>query len=144
MTPTSPFDHSKTVPHIYNALKRAYAVMNESNADRTIYHLMQLRASQINGCAFCVDMHAREARKDGETGERLDRMVVWRHVDNFSPKERAALAWTEALTVLDPDFDFGSLRAELRRYFSEEEIGVLTVTVAMINLWNRIRVSGYH
>lgn len=144
MTSESPFEHGKTVPQLYNALKRAYAVTNESSTDRAIYHLVQLRASQINGCAFCVDMHTREAREEGESSERLDRLVVWRHVDSFSPKERAALAWTEALTVLDPDFDFGSLRAELRRHFSEEEIGALSVTVAIINLWNRLQISGHH
>lgn len=74
---------------------------------RMLIRLMQLRASQINGCAFCVDMHTREAREDDETSERLDRVVVWCHVDSFSPKERAALAWTEVLTVLDPNFRAG-------------------------------------
>ena len=82
-----------------------------------------------------------EARADGETSERLDRVVVWDHVSDFSERERAALAWTEALTELDPKTDFGALRARLREQFTDKEIGVLTAAVAIINLWNRINIS---
>lgn len=88
-------------------------------------------------------MHTKEARDDGETNERLDRLVVWDHVSDFSAKERAALAWTEALTQIERKTDYGALRAELRAHFSDAEISALTTTVAMINLWNRIQVSAH-
>ena len=86
-------------------------------------------------------MHTKEARQDGESNERLDRVIVWDHVHDFSEKEKAALAWTEALTVLDRKTEFGALRARLRQHFTEKEIGVLTSVIGMINLWNRIQVS---
>ena len=96
-----------------------------------------------NVCGFCVKMHTREARQDGETNDRLDRLVVWAHVSDFSEAEKAALAWTEALTLLDPKTDYASLRSRLRQSFSDEEIGALTATIGMINLWNRIQVSAH-
>ena len=143
MTSDQPVDYSATVPGILEALERVHVAMDDVGLDRSIHHLMQLRASQINGCAFCVKMHTREAREDGERNERLDRLVVWDHVGDFSPRERAALAWTEALTRLEPKTDYGALRTELRRHFNEAEIGTLTVTTAMINLWNRIQISAH-
>ncbi len=108
-----------------------------------LHHLVQLRASQLNGCAYCVKMQKMEARDNGETNERLDRLVVWDHGSDFSAKERAALAWTEALTQIERKTDYGALRAELRAHFSDAAISALTTTVAMINLWNRIQVSAH-
>ncbi len=86
-------------------------------------------------------MHTNEARQDGETNERLDRLVVWERVSDFTPKERAALAWTEALTSLERRTDYAALRAGLREHFTEVEVGVLTVTATMINLWNRLQIA---
>ena len=100
-----------------------------------------LRASQINGCAHCVKMHTRDAREAGETSERLDRLVVWPHVDDYSPREKAALAFTEAMTRLDDQSVLPGLRATLREHFSEQEIAALGADIAMINLWNRISIS---
>ena len=107
-------------------------------AHRSLRHLAHLRASQINRCGFCVKMHTREAREDGEANERLDRVVVWDQVSDFTEPERAALAWTEALTILDARTDFRALRARMREHFSEKEIAALSSTIAMVNLWNRI------
>ncbi len=118
-----------------------HEVMNNHGFDRTIHHLVQLRASQINRCGFCVKMHTKEARQDGETSERLDRVIVWDQVNDFSDREKAALAWTDGLTTLDPNTDIGALRARLREHFSDREIGILTATVGMINLWNRLNIS---
>ncbi len=143
MTATKPINYLQAVPGVIDALSQVHVVMDRLGLDRRIHHLVQLRASQINGCGYCVKMHTREARADGETNERLDRLVVWDQVADFSARERAALAWTEALTVLDRRTDYGALRAELREHFSDEEIGVLTATVAMINLWNRIQISAH-
>lgn len=133
--------YEQEIPEILKSMAGVHCVMDTHGFDRTIHHLVQLRASQINRCGFCVEMHTADARLDGETGERLDRVVVWDQVDDFSARERAALAWTEALTALDSRVDLGPLRATLRQHFSEREIGVLTATVAMINLWNRINIS---
>ncbi|HEX2885759.1 carboxymuconolactone decarboxylase family protein [Vineibacter terrae] len=141
MSETGAVKYEQVVPDVLQAMAGVHKVMDTHGFDPMIRHLVQLRASQINGCAFCIKMHTKEARQDGETDERLDRVIVWRHVHDFSEREKAALAWTEALTRLDDNTDLGALRARLRRYFTEPEIGVLTAIVAMINLWNRIQVS---
>lgn len=143
MNDAKPVKYEQVIPDVLEVLAGVHEVMDTHGFDRTIHHLVQLRASQINRCAFCVKMHTKEARRDGETSERLDRVIVWDRVGDFSERERAALAWTEALTLLDPRADLGALRTDLREHFSEEEIGVLTSTVAMINLWNRINISGH-
>jgi AhpD family alkylhydroperoxidase len=133
--------YEQEIGDLVQAMASAQGAVDTQVFDRKINHLVKLRASQINGCAFCIKMHTKEAREDGETNERLDRVIVWDHVHDFSDKEKAALAWTEALTVLDRKTDFGAIRARLRQHFSEREIGILTSIVAMINLWNRIQVS---
>ena len=125
------------------ALSRVEGAITQQGQDAILRHLVKLRASQMNGCAFCVRMHLAEAREDGESNERLDRLVVWRHVDDFTAAERAALAWTEALAELRPGTDYGVMRSSLREYYSDSEIASLTATVAMINLWNRLHVSNH-
>lgn len=141
MSDTKAVNYEAEIPDVLQALADVHDVMDAHGLDRLLHHLVLLRASQINRCGYCVQMHTREAREDGETSQRLDRVIVWDQVSDFSDKEKAALAWTEALTVLDPKTDLASLRAGLREYFSEKEIGVLTATVGMINLWNRIAIS---
>lgn len=141
MSDTNPLNYEQTIPDVFKVLASVHIAIDKHGLDRTIHHLVQLRASQINRCGYCVKMHTKEARDDGETSQRLDRVVVWDQVDDFSDSERAALAWTEALTKLDPQADLGVLRARLRDHFSDEEIGILTASVGMINLWNRIGVS---
>jgi AhpD family alkylhydroperoxidase len=107
----------------------------------SLRELVKLRASQINGCAFCVDMHSRDARKAGETDERLALVCVWPEATCFTPRERAALLWTETLTRLADgpvdDEDFEAVREE----FSEEEIVNLTLAIVAINGWNRFSVG---
>ena len=133
--------YEKHIPDVLQALAQVEAVIAEHALDPMLVHLVKLRASQINGCGFCVKMHIREARQDGETSERLDRLVIWRHVEDYSARERAALGWTEALTILREDTDYGAHRDELRAHFADREISVLTSTIIMINLWNRLQVS---
>lgn len=142
-TTTAPIRHDLTVPDVFQSLMNVHETVGRHGFSKTIHHLVHLRASQINGCAFCVKMHTREAREDGESSDRLDRLVVWAHVSDFSEAEKAALAWTEALTVLDAKTDYAALRARLRAVFSDKEISVLTSTIAMVNLWNRIQISGH-
>jgi len=138
---TNAIKYEQEIPDVLQAMAGVHQVMDAHGFDRKIRHLAQLRASQINQCAFCIKMHTREARQDGETNERLDRVIVWKHVNDFSEREKAALAWTEALTVLDGRSDLGTLRAALSAHFTHKEMGVLTSIVAMINLWNRIQAS---
>jgi AhpD family alkylhydroperoxidase len=143
MNATSAVRYEQEIPEVIKALVGVHQAMVGEGFDRTVTHLVHLRASQINGCAHCLKMHLKEARHDGETDERLDRLVVWRNVSDFSEREKAALAWTEALTSLEKPSDLGALRAQLRQHFSEKEIGLLTAEVAQINLWNRLQVSNH-
>src|ERR1043165_2327234 len=113
----------------------------KSVVEPRLLHLLKLRASQINGCAFCIDMHVKEALDDGEDVQRLHLLAAWRESPLYSDKERALLAWTESLTLVSqtgvPDADY----AELRKHFSEAEIVNLTVAVGVINVWNRWSVA---
>ena len=140
MLQTKAFDHQQQIPAVIKAMIGA-ETETAKGIDPKLRHLVKLRASQINGCAFCVKMHLAEARKDGETQDRLDRLVIWEHVDDFSEREKAALAWTEALTYLDRGADHAPLKQRLAQSFSDPEIATLTATIAMINLWNRLMVA---
>lgn len=141
MTETAEISYETVIPNVLGAMAHVHQVMAVSEGDKLLHHLILLRVSQINRCGHCVKMHTRDARKAGATDAQLDRLAVWDQVNDFSEREKAAFAWAEALTNLTPPHDFGDLRARLRQYFSETEIGLLTATTAMINLWNRINVS---
>jgi AhpD family alkylhydroperoxidase len=143
MASTAAFRHDLNVPAVYQAFIAAEGAILATGLPKTLVHLVKLRASQINECGFCVKMHVKEARQDGETNDRLDRLVVWRHVGDFTAAERAALAFTEAVTQLHKHVDMAPLRAELREHFSDQEASALTSAIAMINLWNRLQVSGH-
>ena len=132
-----------TAPEAMQGLAGVEEVLARAGIETGLHHLIQLRASQINGCAFCVAMHSRDARRDGESDERLDHLVVWRDVDLFTAAERAALAWTEALTELDRRSDLDALLADLVPHFDEAEIAALTVAVGMINVWNRLNIAAH-
>lgn len=128
-------------PEILSALGALHIHKIGAELDPIIHLLTLLRASQMNRCAFCIDMHIREAKEAGETDQRLDRVIVWHEVDDFSPREKAAFAWTEALTILDQRGELGGLRADLKLHFSDREIALLTAGIAMINLWNRMNIA---
>ena len=114
-----------------------------NHANRKLNHLIALRASQINQCAYCVQMHIKEALSDGESQQRLDRLIVWRHVPDFSAAEKAVFAFTEALTQPHPDTDLASLREALRQHFDDQAIAYVTAKIAMINLWNRVQIANH-
>lgn len=120
------------------ALERAVA---GSGLEHGLIHLVKTRASQINGCAFCIEMHTRDALAAGETAARLFLLDAWREAPHYTPRERAALAWTEALTLVAathaPDADY----AGLLPHFSAEEIVKLSLLVATINAWNRLAIG---
>jgi AhpD family alkylhydroperoxidase len=109
--------------------------------DLTLYHLIKLRASQINGCAFCLAMHTDEALKHGEKVERITALDAWHESPLFSDKERAALAWTEELTLIAEKHASRPAFDELKRHFSDEEISWLILAAVQINSWNRIAIS---
>lgn len=139
MTPPTPrLDTLKQSP----ALLQRYLDFSQAiPLDDGLRHLVDLRASQLNGCAFCVDMHAKQAHQHGERTLRLHHVAVWRESPLFSPRERAALAWTEALTRLEPHGVSDASYAEVREQFSEAELAALTYQVMAINGWNRLNVA---
>jgi len=115
--------------------------ISESGLDHKLVHLVKMRASQINGCAYCLDMHSLEARAVGESEQRLYTLEAWRETPFFSDRERAALAWTEALTLISQTHAPDDVYEELRKQFSENEIVDLTFAIGAINLWNRLAIS---
>jgi len=112
-----------------------------SGLEQSLYHLVKTRASQINGCAFCIHMHTRDARAHGETEERLYLLDAWRESPLYSDRERVALAWTEALTLISETHAPDDVYDEVRKYFSEQETVNLTMLIGMINLWNRFAIG---
>lgn len=141
MQKTNTIRYDQEIPDIFHGLESVERAITQHELDRPLHHLVKLRASQINQCAFCVKMHTKEARADGETNERLDRLIVWQHVNDFTDREKAALRWTEALTDLHTGTDYGTLRTQLQKHFSDQELSTLTAIINMINLWNRFQVS---
>jgi len=134
-------DFSKADPSAYKAMLDLQGHVNDSGLERPLMELVKMRASQINGCAFCLDMHARDARLHGERESRLHLLPAWREAPVYSERERAALAWTEALTLVHatqvPDEVFEQARAQ----FSEQELVQLSLAIVAINGWNRLCVG---
>lgn len=128
-------------PQLMKQVRALNQAVDECGLDKMLLHLVKLRASQINGCSFCVDMHSREARHDGETEQRLYLVSAWKESPLFSERERAALAYTEAVTLISRDGVSDALYAATRRHFAEEDLVKLTVALGMINIWNRLCVS---
>jgi AhpD family alkylhydroperoxidase len=112
-----------------------------SGLEEKLIHLVKMRASQINGCAYCLDMHSLDARAIGETEQRLYTLEAWRETPFFTDRERAALAWTEALTLISQTHAADDVYDELKKHFNEKEIVDLTLVVGAINLWNRLAIS---
>ncbi len=115
--------------------------VNNSGLDRSLLDLILIRASQINRCAYCLDMHTKDARASGETEQRLYSLNAWRETPFYSARECAALAWTEAVTLLSENGVSDELYAEVQQYFSEDEIVKLTMAVIAINSYNRLNVT---
>ena len=128
-------------PELFKKYLDFSMAIKNSSVDGGLAHLVDLRASQLNGCAFCVDMHTKQARLAGERELRLHHVVIWRESTLFSPRERAALAWTEALTQLSPHGVSDAIYTEVREQFSEKELADLTFLVMAINGWNRVSIA---
>jgi AhpD family alkylhydroperoxidase len=123
------------------AMMGVEAAIANSGLEHSLLHLVKLRASQINGCAFCVHMHTKEAVKQGESHMRLHMLNAWRESPLFTDRERAALAWTETLTTVSETGAPDSLYEPLQSQFNEQEIGYLTLQIGAINLWNRLQIG---
>jgi len=134
-------DVTKVNPAAYKAAAALQVYVDHSPLDAKLRELIKIRASQINGCAFCLAMHTRDARKIGETDERMHLLDAWREAPVFTARERAALAWAEAITLVAdghvPDVVF----EDVRKQFSEKEIVDLTAAAVAINMWNRIAIA---
>ena len=133
-------DPLKVSPAAYKAMSALQAYVDNSGLDRRLLELVKIRVSQINGCAFCLAMHTRDARKLGETEDRMHLLDAWRESPGYSERERAALAWTEAVTLIREGHVGDDVYDLARRHFSEQELVDLTCAVVAINGWNRIAI----
>lgn len=134
-------DYYTASPEALKAILALEAATFDLSIEKPLLELVKLRVSQVNNCAFCADMHALEARRNGESERRLYAVAVWRDSPFFTPRERAALAWTESVTLLSQSNVPDDVYAQLREEFDEREAVDLTVAIAAINCWNRLAVS---
>jgi AhpD family alkylhydroperoxidase len=134
-------DYRRFSPDALQAMLALEKHLASCGLDHKFMHLLKLRASQINGCAYCIDMHSIDARAAGETEQRLYALDAWRETPFFDDRERAALAWIEAVTLLAKSHVPDSVYEEARQHFSEQELVDLTYLASTINAWNRIAVS---
>jgi len=128
-------------PELMKQVRALNQAVEECGLEKSLLHLIKLRASQINGCSFCVDMHSREALDDGDTQQRVILVAAWKESPLFSERERAAFAYTEAVTLISKEGVPDALYEATLTQFSEEELVKLTVALGMINIWNRLCVS---
>lgn len=131
----------QTQAESYKALYNFSVVSAKSSLSPTLKHLIKVRASQLNSCAYCIDMHTREALKDGETQLRLFLLSAWRETDLFSEKERAVFALTEEVTLIHQHGVTDATYKQAEEYFTSQEIGEIIIAIVVINAWNRIAVS---
>ena len=136
-------DYRKAAPEVYEAMAHLQSVVNRCGLEPLLLELVKLRASQINGCAYCIDMHTKDARALGETEQRLYALSAWHETPFYTDRERAALAWTETLTLIAETGAPDDVYEQLSRYFSENERMHLTLAVVAINAWNRFAI-GFH
>ena len=134
-------EYHKVAPGAIHALLGLEKYVSQSGLEPSLLDLVRLRASQINGCAYCVDMHSKDARAQGETEQRLYSTSAWKEAPFYSDRERAALDWTEAVTLVSQSHVPDDIYEEARRHFNEKELADLTMAIAAINAWNRLNVS---
>lgn len=134
-------NYSKIAPAALTAMLGLEKYAANSGLEHSLYELVKTRASQINGCAYCLDMHTKDARKAGETEQRLYALSAWRETPFYTERERAALAWTEALTLISENDVPDLLYEATRKHFDEKEMVALTMAIITINGWNRLAIS---
>ena len=133
--------YSKVTPEGYRAMSGLERYVRGSGLEPSLLELIKLRASQINGCAYCIDMHWKDARARGESEQRLYGLMAWRESPYYTERERAALAWTEAVTLIADNHVPDDLYEEVRQHFNEVELVNLTLALVAINGWNRLAIS---
>ena len=131
----------QAAPETVNALRTFENQVTSSGLEQSLIELVKIRASQINGCAYCINMHAQDARKHGESEQRLYLLNAWREAPAYTDRERAALAWTDAVTLISQTHAPDDVYQEVRAHFSEAETVNLTMLIATINAWNRLAIS---
>jgi AhpD family alkylhydroperoxidase len=135
------FNFMKAAPGVYEAMLGLEKYLQGCGLEQPLRHLMKLRASQINGCAYCLDMHWKDLRASGEKEQRLYSLDAWRACPYYKERERAALAWTEAVTLITDGHAPDAVYEEARTQFSEKEMCDMTLAIAAINAWNRLAIS---
>lgn len=131
----------RQVPALTQKLTDLTLALKKGTVEQTILSLVEIRASQLNGCAFCLDMHVKQAKLHGERELRIHHVAIWRESTLFNDRERAALSWTEALTRLAPHGAADDIYAQVRAQFSEDALVYLTYMVMVINAWNRASIA---
>lgn len=134
-------NYAKAAPGVMKAMDGLDTYIAKCGLEPELRELVKLRASQINGCAYCVDIHSLDARALGETEQRLYGLPVWQETPFFSERERAALLWTEKLTLISADHVSDEVYEQVRPHFTDEELANLTLAIALINAWNRFGVA---
>ena len=137
----STINYPEASPGAARAMAALEQYVRSSGLERPLLELVKIRVSQINGCGYCLDMHTRDARAAGETEQRIYLLSAWREAPFYTPRERAALAWTEALTAIAGSGVSGELRESVRREFTDRELVDLTLGVIAINGWNRLAIG---
>ena len=135
------FNSAKVAPGAYKAMLGLESYLHQCGLEESLLHLIKLRSSQINGCAYCLDMHWKDLRAIGENEQRLYSLDAWRECPYYTDRERAALAWTEAVTLVANNHVPDSVYEEVRQHFNEKELSDLTFAVATINAWNRMAIA---
>jgi AhpD family alkylhydroperoxidase len=135
------FNYAKSAPGVYDAMDGLDQYLAGCGLEESLLHLVRLRASQINGCAYCIDMHWKDLRALGESEQRLYSLDAWRECPYYTARERAALAWVEAVTLIAGGRAPDAVYAEVRPHFDDTELADLTLAVATINAWNRLSIA---
>ena len=138
---TARLNATQAAPEAIQAMRALSTYSKNSGLGPTLIELINMRVSQINGCAYCLNMHHTDARKNGETEARLNLLPAWREAPVYTDRERAALAWAEALTILGPEGPSDEVYNAARKQFSDEEMVKLSLAISVINSWNRLMIG---
>ena len=137
----SRYDYTQAAPGAYKAMLGLEQYLHECGLEVSLIHLIKLRASQLNGCAYCLDMHWKDLRAIGENEQRLYSLDAWRECPYYNDRERAALEWTEAVTLITNGHVPDAVYEKVRAFFNDKELSDLTLAVATINAWNRLAIA---
>ena len=140
--PTKPrLNYAAVAPGVYDAMDSLDQYLERAALEPALLHLVRFRASQLNGCAYCLDMHSKDLRALGETEQRLYSLEAWRECPYYTERERAALAWTEAVTLIAGDHVPDTVFEAVRVHFDPKELADLTLAIAAVNAWNRLSIA---